>query len=804
MIKEFSTLLLLATSSQAFAQTNEELLFQKVFGKKKAPKSIEVPSYFEGLYVGDIKVTIANEKVQRVSTERIKKTLFNLVNQEIMATLSDEENISVESLKQKGILLRYLPEEFKLIITVDVNIRRPEELSLDVGIPPWAEQAMRPQNHSAIINYDITYDIANNEKASTSKIRADLNPSYNFRSTTLESFHFYESDDKKWKRSDTRFIWNEPKNTQSITVGDLNYGVIGYQSYRTLLGINWNRNFSLNPYKTNTPDEREVVFLDERSLVKIYINGRLIRASFFNAGKHILNGLPLETGINDVRVEVKGNSGKEQVYNFTKTSSTELLSEGLIDYNLAVGIPSDDTAENKKYLKDEGLTTSFYYGKGIKNNLTAKGYTQFDKKQYLAGVQGLYSHSIGIFSLSSATSYIKENKNKGMALKLNYEKSTNYSQKKTNYRFVFGSEYLSKEFAPFGTLLATNNISNIFSTGVNFSFPSSSSVGVNFSYGLTREDTLNDKFQTSISFATRITRSLNFNSFYMREKNEFNNWATTIYAFLTYSIPESNQYLSSYYDYPSETKRITWSKTNSEQINSLNSDISISDNNEESDVEARFDYRSSIANMKVSHRHRKNNDKSESDLTKLNLKGSMLFTKKGIHAAPPVDGSFAIVSPNKYLKGQKIGVRSTSGFNEGENLFGNDIVITNLTPYNYRLLTLDTSSLTPGHTIKKEQIALYPKYKSGHLIEVGEPGQAVLEGKIVIKGTPYKLKTGALININTEESFYFFTGTRGQFLVEGITAGTYEMTISGYNKKIPVKINADQTGSINLGQIDIK
>lgn len=803
MTKAVAPLFLLLLLSPSFAQTKEDILFQKVFGKKRAAKDIEIPSYFDGQYIGDIKVRVVSDDLKEVYLDRIRKVLFNIITPEALSQFETRDKISVSELQKIGITLKYLPEEFKLISRIDAKIRQAEELSLENGKPIWADQALRAQNHATILNYDATYDISNNDNTSSTKFRLDLNPSYNYRATTLESFHYYESDDKKWKRSDTRIIWNEPQNSQAITIGDLNYNVIGYQSFRSMIGINWNKDFSLNPYKKITPDEKEVIFLDERSLVKIYINGRLIRASFFNAGKHILNNLPLETGLNDVRIEVKGNSGQEKVYNFTKSTSTELLAKNVNDYNLALGIPSDDSKEDKSYLTGEGITASLYYGRGIRENFTLKSYSQFDKKQYLIGSQGLFSNSLGIFSLSGAFSNVTEKKSNGFALKTDYEKTTNNSQEALNYRYIFGAEYLSKEFSSFGALNSANNISTQLSSGLNISFPSSSSLGLNISYGLARYDSLNDKLQFSSSFATRITRNLNINAFYLRERNEFQTWSTTIYAFLTYTIPDSNQYLSAYYDYPSETKRISWNKTNSEQINSLNSDISISDNNQESDAEAKFDYRSSLANVKLSHRHRRKDDHTQNDLTKINLRGSLLFSKKGLHIAPPVDGSFAIVSPNKYLKDQKIGVRSTSGFNEGENTLSKDIVITNLTPYNYRLLTLDTSNLTPGHTVKKEQIALYPRYKSGHIIEVGEPGQAVLAGVITNKGNLFKLKTGTLVNINTEETHYFFTGTKGQFLIEGVTSGSYELIMSGISEKYEIKITPDQSGKIDLGTITL-
>lgn len=803
MIKSSILFFYLVSSPYSFAQTKEDILFQKVFGKKRVAKEVEVPSYFEGQYIGDFKVKIINEEVREIYLDRIKKALFNILNRDTLSKIQEKEKLLLSDLQKIGIDIKYLPEEFKLIFKIAPRLRQAEELSLDSGKPLWADQALRPQDHAVILNYDATYDISNNDSSSSTKLRVDLNPSYNYHATTFESYHFYESDEKKWKRSETRFIWNEPQNSQSITLGDLNYNVTGYQSFRPMIGVNWSKDFSLNPYKKVTPDEKETIFLDERSLVKIYINGRLIRATFFNAGKHVLNNLPLETGLNDVRIEVKGNSGQEKVYNFTKTTSTELLAKGINDFSFSIGVPSDETKENKSYLTEEGVTSSLYFGRGIREDFTLKGYTQFDKKQHLLGTQGLFSNSLGIFSLSGAFSNLTEKKENGFALKTDFEKTTNNPQKNVNYRYLFGVEYFSENFSPFGTLNALNNIATQISTGINIALPSSTSVGLNLSYGLTRESSLNDKIQLSSSFATRITRNLNFNTFYLRERSEYKSWSTTVYAFLTYTIPESNQYLSAYYDYPSETKRISWNKTNSEQINSLNSDISISDNKQESDAEAKLDYRSSLANIKLSHRHRRKDDKSENDLTKINLRGSFLLSRAGLHFAPPVNGSFAILSPNKYLAGQKIGARSTSGFNEGENTLSNDIVITNLTPYNYRLLTLDTSNLTPGYTIKKEQIALYPRYKSGHIIEIGEPGQVVLKGIIQNKSKEYKFQMGALINMNTEETFPFFTGTRGQFLIEGITAGNYELTISGQNKKHIVKINSEQTGEIDLGKIDI-
>lgn len=779
-------------------------LYQQVFGKKVKEEVLEIPLFYQGQYRGEVKANVLLDRLNHIETRDLLYILKQLVKEEILNQVQAIDNIKADQLKNLGVKIVYLADELKLILTIDPKIKRIEDWSLDIGAPSWSKSSKYPNRHSFHMNYLIQSEIVS-KSTSESQTRLNLYPAYSFKDYTLESEHYYESSDSKLKRANTRLLWHSSKRQQRAELGDINFETVEKQSYRNLFGISWTKDFALNPYIKTTPTYKHKFYLEERSQVKIYVNSRLVKVAYFQAGEHTLTGVPLESGLNNILVVAKDDSGIEKTFQFSKFSSTDLIEKGVNRFSYAIGIKSDQESEDKKYITEDGPTFSLFYERGMTKELTSKFYSQGDKFQGILGTNQTYATKWGLLSLGLAASKTFDTSRNGAYGIFRYEVNLSQIDLLKNLFFFTSLDYTSKDFTTLGNINQRNNLSSTFTTSVNTSIFSNSSIGATLQFSKARYDELNDRYGFTGSLSTRISRRINANIYASKQKDEFSNWNETLYAFVTINFSEKNQYLTTYYDSTSQTKRATWSKTTSKQVNSLSSNVSVTKQNEMTTGEGALKYHSPLANISLSHRYDKNEMGQDSKKTTAKLEGSILAVGGKVRLGQPVRGSFAIINPNKYLKGQKIGVRTTSGYNEGENSLTDDIVLTNLAPFHYKLLSFDTSQLEEGYNIGKENLAIYPKYKTGHYLKIGAPGSVVLKGMMSLKGQSLTLKTGSITNIKTEEVHLFFIGRRGEFLVEGMTAGDYEIQLNNIkHKKFRFKITAQEQGLKDIGLVNIE
>ena len=193
-------------------------------------------------------------------------------------------------------------------------------------------------------------------------------------------------------------------------------------------------------------------------------------------------------------------------------------------------------------------------------------------------------------------------------------------------------------------------------------------------------------------------------------------------------------------------------------------------------------------------------------VTSLRLASSLAYVHNGTDYAfsigRPITNSFVIFKPNSDWKDQKFGVQSSSGVDDASTgLFG-EAIVSGLTPYQYRRLQLDPSSLEPGFILGQESFVVYPRRNSGHLFVIGKSGLLVLKGKIVDnKNKPMSLKVGFWTS-SSGKSTAFFTNRDGEFFIEGIEASPGVFQIDEENF-IPIKIDlsGQKQGIIDIGNV---
>jgi outer membrane usher protein len=757
---------------------NQSDLFQSVFGNKSKEQIISVPVYYKKNSVGELhsKLSVDGRKVKTINKGQLYKILEGLLNEKAIKkldTIPKIKFISLNVLSKEEIEITFNSELFRLDIIIAPELEKEKISIFSSNTPDWVKTPLLPQKYSGYLNYYLEQDISKNLNQS-GVFSADFDFVLNLSSYVFESEFFYDSE-SNWYRGDLRIVKDSTSRLTRFTFGDLSQSVIGYQNSLDMAGISYRKENSIDPYKTLTPNNRQDFVLQNRSTVHIYVNSTLIRSLILNAGKHSLQDLPLTDGLNDIVIVAIDDKGKKTIYNFTNPASNELLRKSETEFNYSTGFTYETLTNDRKYDQEKlGPLLSLYQSYGFTNYYTGGFGFQASKNQAMLSINNVLSTKLGQFSNELAFSN-EFGKKKGFAQKLNYFLKFNQQKESSQKSFNFGLEFINPYFSSIGDKDRYNNLSYIYSTNYSQELTKTISLNLGLTYSETRNVDQYDLYNYSISISQYLLDEMQLSLYYSKERDIDKKWSDNLYCSLNFSIPEKNISNLSSYNSEGRRKRIDVSKHSSKPVGGVSTNLGIEDNDVEKSLESEFSYNNHRFRTKLSHDIINRDDKTNySSNTKLNFSSSFLFTKNTFSSAQPVEGSFAIIKPNKHIIGRTIPVNKHKDYSETEINNWGPGVITSMQPYQYYRLHLDPSYLEEGESLGKENYTLYPTYKSGHILNVGKASSVLLVAKLINENGKYlSLETGYISALKDDTKIPFFTNKKGRIVIEGLSPGKY-------------------------------
>ena len=137
----FILLFLKLTSSQCFGQDNPDKLFEQVFGHQKESKKIKIDATLGELYLGEVEVTIINEKIQSLNSGDLEKILNGKIREEKLASYTFRKSeVEPSALPFK---ITYFPNELRLALEISKNDLKPLDANVfDEIIPYYSRKAV--------------------------------------------------------------------------------------------------------------------------------------------------------------------------------------------------------------------------------------------------------------------------------------------------------------------------------------------------------------------------------------------------------------------------------------------------------------------------------------------------------------------------------------------------------------------------------------------------------------------------------------------------------------------------------------
>lgn len=757
-----------------------------------------IPLYDGENPLGDVEVEVEGETINWINKNTLRKIMATYVAEDTLAAFDRlPERVSPTMLPFP---MKFNPEELKLETKIDLSERKRKSTDLGINLEEEKRTALRPAPFGGAINYRLEQNWGD-ERLGGQFFSGQFNSFINMNSVVLENQTFYQDNlEEKWYRGDTRLVKDFEKHDIRTQLGDVYPQIQGFMVAKPMGGINVSRNFAINPYRLPYPTGHQNFTLKSRAFVKYYVNSILVKSEYLQAGNYSAKDIPLNNGLNTVMIEATDDLGQKQIFVFKSSSNINLLNRGESRFDVSYGTPFVDSNFKREYIERDGKVFSGFYQYGFSSIFSSSVYLQNQEQFNLYGTELIQAIPIGNLTMGYARSSIDDVQ--GDAASLGYQLITQGKRWYDSHTLSLRYENRSDSFKT-SLLDAASVIQNNYAA--NYTIPVSNlftfSLGGN--YGDVRNNALENRYGYDANISFRIMNHHNIAFYASRNRDEYKNWNDVAYVFLTLSIPESNSYVSGLYDQQQKSTRVNVLRDNQNKLYTFRANAIADYSEERQNGELDLNYPTQYGDLggRIATNHTDGLENATRGSARFNSAFVFAYQDKeiGTGISRPIPGSFVIFKPEKRLKDQKIGLKSTSPYTESQSGLFDEIVFSNLIAYQYRDIQLDPTFLDQGRSLEKEKFMLYPTYRSAHLIKLNERGAVILTGRIVNPdGTPVSLQVGSIGTVP------FFTNRNGEMFVEGIEAGSYELVLDGREDTYKININKEERGMKDLGTIEIE
>ena len=776
--------------------------------------------------VGEVAVFPKERKVF-LKKEQLLKVLRGKIKSQLLLQLDawSSEYLPVGEINIEGLNIFF--DEERLVLKIEiVPVARETNVIFFRAPPELAGRKIihRPESLSGYLNIRATESWDHPDSSgsySEGPVIADVEGVLNIKELVLESdWDFNASSVNSWRRGDLRLTWDDQPSVMRYQAGDITFGILGFQNFKTLGGISIAKNYAIQPYLVTSPVGRNQIFLNRRSTVKVFVNGRFFRKLELEAGAHDLRELPLVRGVNQVEIEIEDDVGRKERLSFPFVSEAELLRKGLHQYAYNLGAPYAEVGGGRDY-ETSRPTFSAFHRYGILDSLTLGLYGQGDKDQTLFGSEIIYGSAFGLVAFDLAFSQLDDFAT-DYAGRLRYRYLQDLKASESSKSFALSVESFGQSFAALGTTQPNNN----FSSNVDVSYSQEIwrrlRAGLSYRYQFARQGqstSVDDRSLASVNFNYSGLSGHQFSLDFTRaiegvgieDSQVFFNWLWT--------GKNPHNFLLSTYD--SDTHKAASEYQHSGYIDNsqFNAAVSVSHSAADSSVGAEFDYIGKKVIFLANHS--RTGETLESSVT---IGTSLAFVGSKWTLSRPISDSFAILAAKPHLHGQRIPINPQGAYFEAEIAGSETAILPSLSSYHYEPVNLDTSRLAPGFQLGEENFVVFPTFKSGIAVTVGTDATIFVTGKLVDrKGHPLTLLAGEIwpsksISENTSkntsenatgelklmEPIVFFTNRKGDFRVEGLNPGRFKIRLFDDSwQDFELVIPEGEAGIISVGTLTL-
>lgn len=765
-------------------------LFEQVFGEVKQSNRVILPLWINDRLQQNVLVNILPNKSN--SIEILAKDLLALsdalLRPDIQKILSSNINqngfLSAEALRQHGIEVIFDNRRAELRIQIPPVQRKSKISSLaKQAIQKELNEAIKPSQISGYLNLRGSQSIdwlgSKTKVAGRQPLQLGVEGVINLGGWVLESDAQF-TEGEPLQRGNIRIIHDNLRQALRYVVGDFSPPTTGYQAGSSMLGIAVARNYSLQPDRVTRPINQFQFFLERKSRVEVFSNGRSLQSLTLDPGTQDIRDLPLDAGINDVQLVITDDLGQVKRLDFAATTASNLLAPGLQQFSYSVGVPSQKKAGNFVYNWQQP-SLNLAYRWGVNSSFTTGAYFQANPKAQLLGWENYLATSIGMWNWDTAISHHQEI-GTDIAAKVRYDYTKVGKTNPTQQLFGFTAEYRGQNFMSLGDLEPNNKAWLELNTYYNQKIFGSIDSTINLRYQFNRIGSnfyqlsagISKKFDRGFTLGAKVSHKQQSD----RPDTQFLmnfNWTRT-------TSGQSFQTASNFSNQEAANHRFSWDTHSANAVEGIKTNVGLDLINQNTNLSSRLAYTGNHLNLELSHngnlrRDTKSNPRQE---TQLKFASAIAFANGQWAISRPVSNSFAIITLNQEIQRQSLGVNPDGKGGYAAQSKGGSAVIPDLSPYQLTMLRLDVPDLPVGVDLGESTLKLLPTYKSGTLVRVGKAATIFLRGVLQdAAGTPLEFNTGQIISLSDSnwQPIQLFTNKVGRFALTGFKPGKYEIQL---------------------------
>lgn len=766
---------------------DSDALFRSVFGTDR-PQLLagDYAVLVDDINVGDYRVTPGAKDGGSIDAGFVRTALLPIALPELaqkLQTLLQKPIVEFSELRAAGLEVAFDPSELVLRIRVPTELRTVRELALRTARRRQDIDYVEQADVSAYLSFragvDVIAQTTTSDRGFSGKA-ADIDFGANVLGLAAQGkLRFDERRRNKWSRGDFRLTYDDVNRLIRYELGDLSVGRRPFQLAPRMAGFSAYREFPIDPYRNVRPISEQGFELDRPARVEIVLNGVPTRSFDLPAGRFSLRDFPLvPSAANDIELRITYATGEVQVISFPAFYDIELLSPGLVDFALNVGLPYRDEDGARVYDRNNYNLLS-YVRYGLSNTLTVGANIEGDRYFTLAGAEAIWASPIGSFALNAGINA----RNPGLSssrLSLQYAwRDANAERGRSIDALITlsGADYRSLNQI-FGSNLVTKSAS------VRIGQMLSSRMRLQGYGGYDEVTGFGSRYYVGANLSYQLPwGSLAIGGEYRKAPGE-----TGPVVRASLSVPLGRGALNASYTSQNNAMRVEYNRLAALGVGSFGMSAGIEHRD---DFDRQFARLSYIGNRFEASADltRATGRGEESDIRAGLSFGSSIVMADGTFAiGRPVSNSFALVAPASRTIDYQLAVEPRQGVGADRTRYTaysgalGPAVIPNLPAYFDRTIQVDAPSAPAGTSVGGQVFVVRPGYRSGFKLRVGSENNASLIGTLVDKsGNPVGFASGLARRIGGEEQepLLVFTNGGGRFFLVNVAAGAaYEVTIS--------------------------
>jgi outer membrane usher protein len=769
---------------------------------------LTVPAKDGAAYLGDMPLTIGADDSLSFPADRALQLLEQILAPDVLTGLTNafagKASVSPGDFAVVGIIVSYDPRTLELRFDIPVEKRASRAVSVAALDNKSLGSYVRPVDVSAYLNIRGSVDLYSDGPVDGFQNPVFLlNSAINLKGAVIENDAIFSpgSDGANFQRLGSRYVYDDTDALIRFTLGDLDTQGRGFQSAPDIAGISIYRSYSvLSPQQIIRPRGDRNFTLARQSTVEVYVNGQQVRRIQLGPGSYNLRDFPFAQGGNDIRLNVLDDTGRTEVLRFNLFLDQTQLGKGLSEFGLYAGVKAPLGVHGPVY-SDEWITSGFYR-RGLSDTVTLGANFQADDQVQMVGVEAVFGTPIGTFGTQAAYSHTN-GYGDGYALQATFQRLLQHADGQADSFNLF-AETRSRKFAPVTFFLADNQYEYELGGGYTHAFNSNYYMGANARFSKGR-DANPDVHNYSVLAGWRISSNATLTA-EARYSEDANGDEVSGFLTLTVRLGRTSSARAEY-DTRGNRARASYQTLHGSGVGSYNVTADVERSDFGSNIALNANYFANRAELGVSHFGTFAGDfgDSTSQRTSFRFGTSIAVAGGEVAFGRPIYDSFAIVKPHESLRKTNVIVEPSP--------FG-DVAYTgkmglatmpSLSSYSDRTVTVDVENAPAGVDIGQGSFKLFPRYRSGYLLEVGSDYHVTAMGTMLdVDGQPVALVSGKATELAHPERppVTLFTNRQGRFGAAGLAPGQWRLEMLDSKKSVYViTIPGEAEGVVRLGDI---